>query len=64
VALVPTFPPRALVRLTRAVGDPGPLKVLTEAEMAARARAEREGNGLTPAQREANLLGRSRRGGD
>jgi len=41
-----------------------PLEVLIEAEMPARARAGQGGNGLTPAQREANLLGRSRRGGD
>jgi hypothetical protein len=63
VAMVPPPPPPSVVKLMRPIGDPRPMEVLTEAELAARERANRaRGDGLTEAQRVADAIARSRRG--
>jgi hypothetical protein len=58
--LVPPPPPDE-VRLMRQVGDPGPVEVVTMAELAARAKAERA-SPMSAAMREMEAVERSRRG--
>jgi hypothetical protein len=59
--LVPPPPPDE-VRLMRQVGDPGPVEVVTMAELAARAKAERA-SPVSAAMREMEAVEQSRRGG-
>ena len=54
-------PPPALVALARPVGDPGPVEIVSEAEIAARARTARASTSSS-AMREADAIEWSRRG--
>lgn len=58
-----TPPPPAVVRIMRPAGDPRPVEVITEAELAARERAARmAASPMSAAMREAEAIAQARRG--